>query len=63
VLTVQCEVGERGMAAGKKGAVIPMQMIMIRGSKKRRFPVQMLHRLLRGSMPRRLHKTHRIIKV
>ena len=45
------------MAAGEKGAVIPMQMMM-RNSKKRIFPVQMLRRLLPGSMPRRLHKTH-----
>jgi len=45
------------MAAGQNCAVIPMQMMM-RSSKKRRFPIQILRRLLHGSMPRRLHKTH-----
>jgi hypothetical protein len=50
---------EKGDDGGPKIAVIPMQMMM-RSSKKRRFPIQILRRLLPGSMPRRLHKTHHL---
>ena len=37
-----------------------MQMMMRKSSKRRRFPIQILRRLLPGSMPRRLHKTHHL---
>jgi hypothetical protein len=40
--------------------MIPMQMMIRRSSKKSRFPIQILRRLLPGSMPRRLHKTHHL---
>ena len=46
VYTLQCEAGEKGMAAGLNCAVIPMQMMMRKSSKRRRFPIQILRRLL-----------------
>ena len=47
----------------KNCAIIPMQIIIRRSSKRRRFPIQILYCLLLRSMPRCLHKTHHFTNI